>query len=685
MIGSLIAPLLLGTFQAPQIGPAKIRALFVGVSSYSNGEKQPFHGDLDAQRMAHLFRFQLGIPAENVKILDQDKDVTKQRILEEIDNWLIGKAGKDDALVFYWSGNASSFQQENGQTLNAIVPIDYTVTPDGKSVVGSSLIFSKELRVRFNAAKKERGLKDLLWILDSSYSHNSIGGENRYSCLFESEVTPDSNASALESKTPDSFITISAGNESRLDLPTGLNGAREPIAPLAYSFQKLGNRLTTYMSYGDLESELRSVAMENREDRQPLIQATPETKEKTLFGGHATTRKTFYPVGLPVNKRSPFEVVPAALDLDPSLATIPVGQLAGIQPGMRFLISGPKLKSREFKVVKSFSQVAQLSSGGPIQASELQDAKATLVDGVGVPKFEIFIGEDSGLNAFNQNLLKTKLEANPFIRVLSDKLKVGKILVGSRDGYQITGTDFPYLASGDAALTVDAAYNYIWHHARADYVSSIEPQGTTLFKVEAEACPLTVIDSPFPKEIFSHSKPPPLLSPKDRFAVRVKVSLNKNSVASLLGDAQLPLPKKLFVHVLKVDAHGVVKQACNPIPLATNLIERGSWNYIGCQYEKINKGLVNFQKAREAPQDVAVFAADESPLARAALTLKVVVTDSAEDLSALASRKVEAAQSDFGRILGALGKETEPPLSRGKGKAIQDWALATLRFVSTSE
>ncbi|HLO99406.1 MAG TPA: hypothetical protein VK171_12495, partial [Fimbriimonas sp.] len=357
----------------------------------------------------------------------------------------------------------------------------------------------------------------------------------------------------------------------------------------------------------------------------------------------------------------------------------------GIQPGMRFLISGPKTKVKEFKVVKVFSQLAQLSSGTPTVAGEFINAKATLVDGVGVPKFEIFIGEDSGLNTFNQDRLKAKLVANPYIQVLTEKPKSGKRLVGEKDGYQIVGTDFPYLASGDQQLTVDAAYNYIWHHARAEFVSSIEAQGASLFKVEAEACPLIVKEPPHPTEIYSHFKPPLLLTPKDTFAVRVKVSHNRNSLAPLLGEAAIPAPKNFFVHVLKVDGHGELHKACEPISIPAALIERGSWNYIPIQEEKIKKSLVSFQRAREAPGEVAVFSAADSPLPNSALTLKVVVTDSPEDLPALASRKSEAKPlSDFGRILDALGRESTMPLSRGKGKLVQDWGVATLRFVSSS-
>ncbi|HLO97938.1 MAG TPA: caspase family protein, partial [Fimbriimonas sp.] len=332
MIGTLAATLLLSQAQAPQIGPGKVRALFIGVDTYTNGEKRAMRGDLDAQRMAHLFRFQLGVPAENVKVLDQHKDLTKKRILEEIDNWLIGKSNKDDALVLYWSGQASSFSQPDGRQINAIIPIDYSVTPDGKSVMGNSLIFTKELRTRFSAAKKTRGLKDLLWIVDSTFSPDSIGGEDRYSCLFESQLDESTNteSASIEDKNPENFVVINAGSDSKLrsqlELPTGPNGEREPISPLAYAFHRLGNRLTTYISYLELESELRAVALETREDRQPKIVATSEIKERTLFGGHATTRRNYFAVGVPNNKQSPFVVVPGkSPELDPMLPVIPVG------------------------------------------------------------------------------------------------------------------------------------------------------------------------------------------------------------------------------------------------------------------------------------------------------------------------------------------------------------------------
>lgn len=111
-------------------------ALLVAIESYateSTGWSKLTGPGADMRAMRDALIDRASIPPENIRTLF-DSEATHERILAEF-RAMIGRAGKDDLILFYYSGHGSQLTDDNGDELadgldESLVPFDAIV--DGK-------------------------------------------------------------------------------------------------------------------------------------------------------------------------------------------------------------------------------------------------------------------------------------------------------------------------------------------------------------------------------------------------------------------------------------------------------------------------------------------------------------------------------------------------------------------------
>jgi len=120
------------------------RALLIGVGKYANSAYDLNGIDLDIQT-ARTLMLQMGIPAKNIKIL-QNSEATLKNTLQTIENWLIKDTKKNERVIFYFSGHGTQIDDINHDEIDgadevlALHDFSWVATATGKARVKGVLV-----------------------------------------------------------------------------------------------------------------------------------------------------------------------------------------------------------------------------------------------------------------------------------------------------------------------------------------------------------------------------------------------------------------------------------------------------------------------------------------------------------------------------------------------------------------
>jgi uncharacterized caspase-like protein len=90
------------------------RALLVGIDHYEDSRVPATPGAvLDARSLADVVRDRFGFPAGSVKLLI-DQEATSERIVQELQSWLIAGTQPGDRVFFFYAGHGSQLADDNG-------------------------------------------------------------------------------------------------------------------------------------------------------------------------------------------------------------------------------------------------------------------------------------------------------------------------------------------------------------------------------------------------------------------------------------------------------------------------------------------------------------------------------------------------------------------------------------------
>jgi hypothetical protein len=156
----------------PTVGPQKL-ALLVGINKYKYKYVSTLHGaenDVDSMKVL-LTSKAYGFPEANVHVL-KNEQATREKILAEIDEYLIKKAKTGDVVVIHFSGHGSTLEDPDDPLGydNTIVPYD-SRDPDKKVWD----IRDKELNARARKLSDLVGTNgNVTFILDSCHSGTGL-------------------------------------------------------------------------------------------------------------------------------------------------------------------------------------------------------------------------------------------------------------------------------------------------------------------------------------------------------------------------------------------------------------------------------------------------------------------------------------------------------------------------------
>ena len=109
---------------------AEQRALLVGVGKYQRSDLDLPGIDLDIERMTDTLKI-MGFEDHQIRSL-MDSSATADNVIAEFETWLTDGVGKDDRVVFYFSGHGSFVPDKNGDEPDNVDEV--LVTHDVRSV-----------------------------------------------------------------------------------------------------------------------------------------------------------------------------------------------------------------------------------------------------------------------------------------------------------------------------------------------------------------------------------------------------------------------------------------------------------------------------------------------------------------------------------------------------------------------
>lgn len=382
--------------------PHRFRVLLVGAGKYPQFSNQDLSAAADVERIHDFFVERLDVAESQIRVVsDKSQSLDKQKILKEIREWLVQGARPGDIVVLWWGGHGIAVPTGSGsQTIGAIVPPKVAMLPSGE-IDCDSLILTREIRVELG--KLPRDVTDATLFLDCCFSGGADRSSGQSREIIAKVTKPDPKKMALpELGDPKDFVYVSAGNQfqpvSEVRTEDGL-----AIGPLAYSLIKLGPRIAAGLSYRDFGSLLNGVAMQTRSTREPEVRGAVD---RPLFGGQVANQDWRFPVFFAKSDRGVngqaststyrrrFKAFSAEISYDNDLPFIPVGQLQGIRPGMRFVLTNPQGFKQEFEAGLCFADFTQLKPTGKTTAPPAHDDySARVVDSVGARIVKIGVAD----------------------------------------------------------------------------------------------------------------------------------------------------------------------------------------------------------------------------------------------------------------------------------------------------
>ena len=149
----------------------EFRALVIGIDSY--GERDPsfsnLHGVWDAMRFEAMLMTNWRQSNPKIKRL-WDRDASKAKIVDAVENWLVKGAKPDDTLVLFFSGHGTTVPADLSTRIrSALVPQDVRRSKRGKGLSEESLLTGKYFRDEM-LAMRAKGIKNFTMIVDACES-----------------------------------------------------------------------------------------------------------------------------------------------------------------------------------------------------------------------------------------------------------------------------------------------------------------------------------------------------------------------------------------------------------------------------------------------------------------------------------------------------------------------------------
>lgn len=691
------------------------RILLIGASSYPDFPGNDLSAANDVERLSIFFQNRFEVPPSSIRVINKTEDLSREKILAAVEDWLIKPAKRGDVLLFWWGGHGMAIPTDQvGESIGAIVPPRVKRLSDGR-VDSRSLILTRELRALF--AKVPEGVADVTWFLDSCYSGSAdrSGPMSRALVARVTNASPERMALADDSD-PKGWVYVSAGSKDQPVLE--VNDAGVATGPLAYSLMNLGPRLTNGITYKQLMPLLSGVAMQTRSNRDPEVSGATD---RPLFGGKYQDQRWRFPLFFPkiegVRTDGTFNqdayyraltAVPTRIQYDPKLPFIPVGQIGGIRPGMRFEAKGSDGFKGEFEATLCLADFTQLSPVGDTKHPTSDTiVSVRLIDSVGASKVTISVEDDNSAELLKWSEATKEIE-NPLIDLLASDLESDvRFKVDP-----VTGHLTVFTATGSVLLDKPlkdvemSTRQLIETAAQGELVRNMQLVGDPVYEVEAKFVPVVTNFEP----VFN-SAGRDLTSGLKATLVRMDEAMHNNVVAGstfaiavrvrvnpAIADLDpYSLPGKFFLNnapaflsVLEVTPSNAVKSSFPARPIVKpneiwspqQILLRGDkwteWIYLGLRGVPLLES-----EAVKSPESIKVYYPDP-PIGQSAVsTFKIMVTQHRFDFANLTQNGVRSniekkcAPDDLVNAFFAGGGFTR---DRGPTSRIQNWGLTTLFY-----
>ena len=673
--------------------PGRIRVLLLGASDYPtirkgiSGAGIKLSGDRDVRLISKMFQERLGVPSSQIRVVTKATELTRQKILSAVQDWLIGGAKSGDALVFWWSGHGSSISLgPNMSTVQAIIPPSVQLVNESQ-IDSKTIVFSRELKAMFSKAVS-KGIKDVTWFLDSCYSGLADRGEGVARYLPNSATLPTSHQVINDTlDAPTNWVYVSAGGKNQM-VKEVRDADGKFTGPLTTSMLRLGARMSPSMSYRELGQELRRLALQSHFDHQPEVRGAID---RSLFGGYMAPNTWTFSVAEPGTSFVKLEAIDWLSKLDDKLPTILVGQLMGIQKGMRFNVVYADGSTQLHEVTRALASISQLSPLGPSVRKTYKNAKAKLTDSVGVPNLLVGIDKSVPISPIQKRELLSRLSAYPFIQVvpLADSNVVlnyrqNQLALNSTNSALLRTSPWP---KGEISTMV----GFIVNHFKAETVRSLDIVGPRLYDIESQTVPVSIVNSQLSNVLTGKRLEEPIES-NEQFAVRIRVRYNNNTLNQIKTQDPIENPTQgnhLYISCIEVEPNGKVAQAfpknsITPEDARIEIPRSGfsQWHYF-CK-----RGLLvpesQIQRAISENR-VVLFTPGQTLEKQGAYTLKVIAVPQPQDFGQLLTVGAKGASEPkgIGWVFASISGNYRRPLGKGEvANQSQDWAMSSLSILT---
>lgn len=714
MLNALILSSVLLAAPRPEAPPHHYRILLIGAGKYPQFPGQDLSAAKDVERVHDFFRERLGVPEDEIKVVNDSSKMDRDSILGEVRNWLVAGAKPGNVVVLWWGGHGLAIPTGSGpETIGAIVPPKLRKLATGE-IDSDSLILTRELRVEFS--RLPAGVTDATIFLDCCYSGAADRSAGQTRELVAKVTKPNPERLALPPLgDPKEFVYVSAGNQFQ-PVSEVQDEDGQSMGPLAYSLLKLGPRISAGITYRDFETLLNGVAMQTRSTREPEVRGAVN---RPLFGGQIAAQSWNFPVFFPKQDparagqgklstyRKRFKAFSADVEYNPDLPFIPVGQLQGIRPGMRFLVTDGKGYKQELEAglcFADFTQLKPLGSAAPPPTHD--DLSARVVDSVGARVVKIGPADLATAQALDWDN-QSKLVGNPLIAIIPP---------GKPSDYQFrydTSSGYLEIVSKNGATVMlkplkdvqMATADLIRCVAHGDLVRNLDMAGIPSFNVEIKLVPVTTNFTPSQRDkgefqgsamratgLLAGEALKGRIGPDSVFCIAVRVRANPE--AEKLETDHIPgqffaKHSRVYILALAVDQDHSVK-AVFPFRAPTDgsgesyaatpiQIERDQWS--GWTYLGLRGRLLTEQQALADP--AALRLVNPSPAFGKGGTesIKVIANEKDFDFSRLVSAGVRGADGSAAEdLLNQIMNGGEATADRGPADRLQDWGVATATY-----
>ena len=429
-------------------GARNKRALLIGINDYKYPDRVPsLAGSInDVEDMKALLIGKFEFPPENVLVL-KGPQATHAGIINAIKNHLIAKAGKDDIVVFHYSGHGSQMKDVTGKRINAL---DETIVPyDSRDPAGQVFdISGAELHgLLLQLAAKT---KNITFILDSCHSGTLVRGARVRNIPADVRTPParlpdyavQTRALGQVEEGESPKYALIAGATSRESAFEHFGEGKEHGALTYFLVRQLRNS-GAGATYRDIMDNVIGNVTANYPAQHPQLEGA--VIDQYVFGDSESLAQSYVLVS----------------SVDASQVTLDTGEVQGASADSVYDLYKPGTK--KFEAPEEPIGRVRIRNVGPF-ASE-----GTLISGTNIPRFARGIEREHSYGRTKLNIyfdgpessprlraLKSAFAAQPYLQVVSDPA-ISNLQIREADGKLFTlaadGTELsPPLAANDPKL-----------------------------------------------------------------------------------------------------------------------------------------------------------------------------------------------------------------------------------------